>query len=374
MIQQLIIKNFKIHDNTNLELAPITLFTGLNGSGKSSVIQSLLLLRQSKTKGYLRYGLNLVGDICTVGTAEEIECHSSTSGICHISISDNNRNITYEFSYPSKTYYATTVLPLRSKTGSVKRLSLFGKNFQYIGANRIGPQTIYSRNSFVVEQENQISEKNGQCEYAVHFLHKNSKKRVLPQLAHGTETGADLSLEKQVQLWLREVSPNVSFDIEENSFDFRLKYNYSYPNQLKTSSIAAINTGYGISYVLPILIAVLSAKKDSLIIIENPEAHLHPNGIIALMRLFAKASNAGIQLLIETHCDRVVYCALEAINNQIIPSNNVALYFFENEKKKQVSRATKIDIQSNGYIQPNAPSAFYDIIDINYLTAQLPNP
>lgn len=70
--------------------------------------------------------------------------------------------------------------------------------------------------------------------------------------------------------------------------------------------MSAINTGFGITYVLPILVALLSAKKDSLILIENPEAHIHPKGQAILMELMAKAVDAGVQVVIETHSDHIV--------------------------------------------------------------------
>lgn len=46
-LQSLHLQNFKCFENQLLRLRPLTLLSGLNGTGKSSVIQSLLLLRQS---------------------------------------------------------------------------------------------------------------------------------------------------------------------------------------------------------------------------------------------------------------------------------------------------------------------------------------
>ena len=62
----------------------------------------------------------------------------------------------------------------------------------------------------------------------------------------------------------------------------------------------------GITYVLPILIAVLSANKDAIVLIENPEAHLHPKGQAVLMELISKAVACGVQIVMESHSDHII--------------------------------------------------------------------
>ena len=102
MIQKLTISNFKIHDHTEIEFAPVTLLTGMNGMGKSSVIQSLLLLRQSYRKGQLPYGLNLIGDICSVGTSSDVVCQYSNSDVLKLVLQLDTKILDFEFEYPSK--------------------------------------------------------------------------------------------------------------------------------------------------------------------------------------------------------------------------------------------------------------------------------
>ena len=66
MITHLSINNLKLHDHTDLELNGLTILTGMNGMGKSTVIQSLILLRQSFMMNDLDSGLNLKGDFGTL--------------------------------------------------------------------------------------------------------------------------------------------------------------------------------------------------------------------------------------------------------------------------------------------------------------------
>lgn len=68
----------------------------------------------------------------------------------------------------------------------------------------------------------------------------------------------------------------------------------------------AQNVGFGISYVLPIVLALVKAKKGELIILENPEAHLHPRGQRKMGELIARAAQGGVQVIVETHSDHIL--------------------------------------------------------------------
>ena len=72
MIHSIYLKNFKCFSEQRFDLAPLTLLTGLNGMGKSSIIQALLLLRQSYQDGLLRSGLELNGRLVELGTGRDV--------------------------------------------------------------------------------------------------------------------------------------------------------------------------------------------------------------------------------------------------------------------------------------------------------------
>ena len=71
MLNNITIDNFKCHQHTDLELKPLTILTGINGFGKSSVIQSLLLLRQSHIKGLLPNGIDLNIPLVNIGIVDD---------------------------------------------------------------------------------------------------------------------------------------------------------------------------------------------------------------------------------------------------------------------------------------------------------------
>lgn len=71
MITQLHISNFKSHKDTHINLGNLTVLTGVNGCGKTSIVQSLLLLRQSFLKNRLAQGLDLNHPLCSIGIAHD---------------------------------------------------------------------------------------------------------------------------------------------------------------------------------------------------------------------------------------------------------------------------------------------------------------
>ena len=367
MINHLTLKDFKIHSNLDIELGNMTILTGQNGMGKSSVIQSLLLLRQSHTGVYPMEGLNLKGDLVDLGVANDVECRSCNDSVLNIKLTEDSSLSDFQFSYDIDSY--ETYLPAintESQNKNYHNCYLFTSDFQYISAFRFGPQKGYERDTNVVQIKKQISKINGQCEYAVHFLsHFGNKVHCIPELLYDNHNNDLLST--QVQLWMQKVSPRVNIYIESNGNDFKLNYKFSREGNTMTEPMSAINVGYGISYVLPIIIAVLSAKPGSILLIENPEAHIHPRAQAELMKLLMRAAKAGIQIIIETHSDHIMNGALVAIVNEPEFLPLVKAYYFDRDDNQHISKPCKLEILKDGRIV-NPPKGFFDQIDIDMRT------
>lgn len=368
MINNLRLKDFKIHANLEIQLGNMTILTGQNGMGKSSVMQSLLLLRQSCNSQTGITGLNLKGDLTDIGGANDVECHSSSDGILDIQLSSDNEELVFKFSYDVDSY--ETYLPCiesDAHTDVIKNCALFNNKFQYISAFRLGPQKGYDRDTNIVQYQRQISKINGQCEYAIHFLtHYGNKIHCIPELVFDKDRDNDL-LDTQVQRWMQHVSPRINIVVEPSGADFKLNYKFSRENNPMTEEMAAVNVGYGVTYVLPIIIAILSATPGSLILIENPEAHIHPKAQAELMKLMMKAAKAGIQIILETHSDHIMNGALVSIVNDPEIIDHVKAYYFEREDKTHTSIARQLNILKDGRIA-NPPKGFFDQIDIDMRT------
>ena len=373
MITNLTLRNFKLHNHTSLKFKGLTILTGMNGMGKSTIIQSLILLRQSYMMGDLDAGLNLKGDLCDAGMSGELACQASQEHYLYIGLQFcNQEELRFAFLYPNN--IMDTMLPglddnQTSKT-VLSKYSLFNENFQYLSAYRFGPQKSYNRDTSLVVSKKQMSKTMGQCEYAVHFLEQYKNTNIpIEELAiiEDSDITCDYRLAVQVERWLRLISPNIKINIEPTGEDFKLKYKFNREENTITDDITALNTGFGITYVLPILIAILSANKDAIIIVENPEAHIHPKGQAVLMALISKAVTYGVQVIIESHSDHIINGALVAVNKKIITRDSLSIYYFEREEHGHTALSYQLQVSDTGRIS-HPPKGFFDQIDIDYST------
>lgn len=378
MIAEYELKNFKIHEKLNLHIGNLTVFTGMNGMGKSSVFQSMLLLRQSFFRNESSRNLNLRGNLIESCSSGELICQSSVSDELSVAITDDDgTKLNFCYSYVLENPNATM---LKGKGGNSSKSkcrtrSLFNENFQYIAANRFGPKQKYDVDSYVVEDCRQISDKTGQCELVAHFLHRFGNEKIpiegLACLNSNVEYGVykeklddDFSLKCQVRNWLRYISPGINIEIKPNDKDLKLEYKYDVVDESLTKNIPAIQAGYGITYCLPIIVAVLSAKPGSLLLIENPEAHIHPQGQAKLMELITMAADKGVQIMIETHSDHIVNGALVAVAQKKLLWQKLSMYYFGREKSSHVSNVVKLNVLKSGKVK-NPPEGFFDQIELD---------
>ena len=130
----------------------------------------------------------------------------------------------------------------------------------------------------------------------------------------------------QFGAWLDYISPGTSVSVQnisDSSF-LALKYRDSETGEL----INPANVGYGITYVFPIIVSLLSAKKGDLLIIDSPEAHLHPRAQSRVGEMIAKFASSGIQIIVETHSDHVLSGIRIAVKDAEIKPDDVSLLFF----------------------------------------------
>jgi predicted ATPase len=142
----------------------------------------------------------------------------------------------------------------------------------------------------------------------------------------------------------------------------------------KTKSLgfkSPVNMPYGVSYVLPILVSCLLRHPKYLskqggdtiekptVVIENPEAHLHPAAQSQLGYFLAQMAADGIQIILETHSDHIVNGIRRAIKTKVISYNNVLFNFFEKGEKVGQNTIKKIYSDDDGRLS-EWPKGFFD--------------
>jgi len=128
-----------------------------------------------------------------------------------------------------------------------------------------------------------------------------------------------------------------------------------------TAQFRPENTGFGLTYVLPVVTAVLSARPGDLLLIENPESHLHPSGQSLVANLIAIACENGVQIIVETHSDHVLNGVRTSVKGRDLDSDNVCIFFLsrDTDNPEHSADVEEIRIDSKGKIS-DWPSGFFD--------------
>jgi predicted ATPase len=379
MITKLHIANFKLLKNNDFDCKNLNILTGLNGMGKSTVLQALLLLRQSYKDNKIS-NLELKGDLCEIGFQEQAVTQKTDAKTIDIFFTiDNTKKYECVFQIDQKKTKSTIPIINILSENDLNDMPLFSNNFQYISAERIKPQTKHSYDNDIVETNNQISEIKGRCEYAVHYLAKKAESLInFEQLKYDNPNIKNTNLITQVSAWLGEISIGIKVEakVDDKTKEVTLFYKYGVGDTY-TEEFTPENVGFGVSYTLPIVVALLAAKKDSLILIENPEAHLHPKGQAKLAELMCLAAQNGVQIFCETHSDHIINGILVSVyehykdkrDNQDklrgISNENVNITFFDRNATEHISEVITIKLSETGRFVDKKPTNFFDQIGID---------
>lgn len=351
------ISGFKCFNGEEFEINQITLLTGSNGTGKSSFIQALLLARLSLEKNLIRKCEDDYKDISNwnnhlvsinngyqlkLGTIYDvINEKNNAENIISILLGEES----FKFSIPKDE--DNTMLDVEFSSSNQGDVPFWRrKEFYYLHTERLGPR--YSLESTPMD----YIHCGYQGEYTAQVLVNYGEKVDFSSAM--IESKSSL-LKAKVNEWLDQVCPGVTISAVPTS---------SMTNQIKVSGssnkseMLATNIGFGISYVLPIIVTGLIAQKDSVFIVENPEAHLHPKGQSNIGFFLGKVAMSGIRIIIETHSEHVV----NGIRRATLAdgkSDLTNVYFFSGFNSDKKLSHEKIKIESNGNLT-NSPIDFFD--------------
>lgn len=329
MISRLTLQNFKVFARQEVPLRPLTLLTGINGAGKSTVLQSLLLLRQSYLRGFLqpdgpRAGLLLNGDLVSLGTARDVLYVDASEDRIGLGLEAGGLSSTWEFDYDRDADVLRRAPAAAVDPAALERTPFTGP-FQYLEAERIGPRASSPMSDYVVRQLRELGTRG---EYTAHFLSEYGGEPVAEDaLMH--DGAASRRLRDQAEAWLGEVSPGARLNLSEHKDIDAVGMRFSYVvGAYESEAFRPASVGFGISYGLPVIVALLSAPRGATVLIENPEAHLHPRGQSRMGELAARAAAGGVQVLIESHSDHVLNGIRLAVRRGRIAPDEVALHYF----------------------------------------------
>ena len=381
MLTRIDLRHFKCFEALRLPLRPLTLLSGANASGKSSVMQALVLLHQTMREHEWSSRLLLNGAAVRLGAVADVVDQVHGRRDCGIALLDDDMAwFRWEFEGERDEMSmavrracgetdagegwdvdGTQALHYLLPTAS-SELSLTDRlrGLTYLTAERLGPRELYA---FDDPQLTPVVGPRG--EYAVSVLHSGRDVRVLDKLVIADVPPTRF---RQLEARMARFFPGCVLAVERvpranaATLGFRLSAD--------TGFHRPVHSGFGLTQVLPVVVAALSANRNDLVLIENPEVHLHPAGQAAMGEFLSEVASAGVQVVLETHSDHVLNGIRRAVKSRMLASDNVALHFFRPRLGDQIQGGAQVQspvVDADGNVD-SWPDGFFDQFDrdMNY--------
>ncbi|TCO67894.1 DUF3696 domain-containing protein [Marinisporobacter balticus] len=337
MINSLMVKGFKSIDNIKLKFNNLNLLVGVNSSGKSTIIQSLLLVSQNVSNSKP----NLNGNLVSMGEFRELRNLNTNAKNVMINIEDNTGSC--------ELFFDDSESSSRSNDFSKSNIT-FDKGLYYLSAARIGHMDTYEKNT------KEIYKFGLQGEYCLSYFDRNINKVIDETLL---VDNVSKTLGYNVNYWFDHIIGG-RLNTEDIKQTDKLKAQFSGVSRIK---VRTKNTGSGLSYLISIIIMCLSLEENETLIIENPEIHLHPKAQSRLTEFFIFISKANRQLIIETHSDHFFNGLRVAIANSAISNEEVSINFLSLDNRNCTINS-EIKISKRGRII-DLPQDLFDQFEID---------
>lgn len=422
MITELSFGNFKSWKSVGaMRLAPITGLFGANSSGKTSILQLLLLLKQTIEStdraqvlefgdeksltnlgsfrdvvyGHLRPGTmkfavqwNLAKPLQVTRPEDNTQSLFSTQQLafeCELGENGSDRLAVSHLQYDLAN--ASFRLGRKGQSGSKYELTSEGNDFRFVRTQGRPwdipapvkfygfPDQVYAyyqNAGFLSQLQLAFETLFGQVYYLGplrevpqrYYSWKGSEpadmgrrgERVVDALLAARARGADISpgfrkkrltLEQRVALWLRDLGLIHSFSMEPVAQDSSI-YQVMVQKTPSSAKVLITDVGFGVSQILPVLALCYYAPEGSIILLEQPEIHLHPSVQSGLADVLIDAvKNRKVQIIVESHSEHLLRRLQRRIAEEEITPEETALYFCETAAEGSTLTALNVDLFGN---------------------------
>lgn len=384
MINRMHLRWFKCFEHLELSLGALTLLAGRNSSGKSSILQALALLHQTMREREPAMHLALNGNTIRLGTMLDVLDNVHGRDQFEIGLVDDDLSCRWEFTAERTDMSAKVtgvsldgkeipdflplwcLIPLSEvhkpkATGKQAKYLSFRWNriisltdrlqrLSYLTAERLAPKDFHS-----LEDPITSGVVGSRGENAISVLHKRQDDVIY----HDLKLEGPATLPRQVELRMRQFFPG--FELNLNPVPSVNGAILEFRTSNASRFHRPLHAGFGLTQVLPIVVAALAASRLDILLIENPEVHLHPAGQALLGEFLGEVAGTGVQIVIETHSDHILNGIRRSVKSGKLMAEHTEIYFFKprNEPGPQVFNPV---LDSEGNID-TWPEGFFDQFD-----------
>ena len=210
---------------------------------------------------------------------------------------------------------------------------------QYLGPNRDAPLRVFS---FSGERPSILSPTGGGATdiLVADYVRRGTGKRKLAQ---------------SVENWLAQAKIANQLRIDSIS-DRHYEIKFQHPVTGEFENYADV--GFGISQILPVIVAGYNLAPGSLLIVEQPEIHLHPSAQSELGDFLLHLYERGVQTIVETHSEHLILRLQRYVGLGKIPPEDVAInYVYASEGEKVI---TRLKMNEDGIFTDTWPQGFFE--------------
>ncbi len=342
MIRLYQITNYKSLGEQAIPLSALNLFTGVNSAGKTSAIHALLSSADNLADREHEH-LAIARHLPSM-TFNEVRNYLRNAKDFAISLFSGETEVTLEYT-PADDALIKTRVKQRGIPSEEMREQL-SENLYYLPAMRSGKLDETSINS---DAEKNVLGLN--AEFIIDYF-QNHRNMLLEENLLRAETK---TLEAQVNYWLSQMTGyrlTVNFDGSKYMVRFIGKGG---------KELMPFHVGTGVSYITQVIIVALAAPKNCLIIVENPEIHLHPSAQAAMIDFLSMIASTGRQVIVESHSDHIFNGIRRLLHAGMLQVEKVQVINFTQDGEG-LTHATPVVLSQNGGI-PNYVPGLFDQFD-----------
>lgn len=368
MLREIHLSSFKCFDILNLPLGPLTLLTGINGGGKSSVMQALVLL--SQTFGNQEWGKSLLleGAELALGNVADVLNQNSARRDMVLGITADEQKVKWAFKAEDRRALSIELerveiddvpvplgqamrwlMPNEYAVESPVVQAL--RNLCWITAERTGPRELLPLR--VADGHRRVGHHG---EFAAGLLYWRAEDDVSLALRL---PDTPPTLFHQVRGYMQRFFPGC--DLRVSPIDGVSAISLRLRSDSRSDFQRPQNVGFGLTQLFPIIVSLLAARAGDVLLIENPEVHLHPRAQQAIGMLLADVAASGVQVMLETHSDHVLNGVRLAVKKRRLPAKDVRVHFFTHQPGRAVVPDSPI-MDADGRLD-SWPEGFFDQFD-----------